>query len=142
MTPRLFIVDTNVPVAGLISSRPASPTVRVLDAMLEGRLLYLLSPALLREYRLVLVRTKLARVHGLGEAEIDRLLTELTSNAVWRDPSPDAMESAPDPGDEHVWALLAGEPAAILVTGDRLLLEHPRSGSSVITPSACIGLMG
>ncbi len=44
MTPRLSIIDTNVLVAGLITSQPSSPTVQVLDAMLDGRLLYLLSP--------------------------------------------------------------------------------------------------
>jgi hypothetical protein len=51
MTPRLSIIDTNVLVAGLITSQPSSSTVQVLDAMLDGRLLYLLSPALLGEYR-------------------------------------------------------------------------------------------
>jgi putative PIN family toxin of toxin-antitoxin system len=141
MTPHLFIVDTNVLVAGLISNQSSSATVRVLDAMLDGRLLYLLSPALLREYRVVLLRPKLVRAHGITAGEIDQLLTELTANAVWREPSPDAMESAPDPGDDHVWALLASEPSSILVTGDRLLLQNPRSGSSVITASACIDLI-
>lgn len=142
MTSGLFIVDTNVLVAGLISSQQASPTVRVLDAMLDGRLLYLLSPALLREYRIVLLRPKLMRLHQLSETEIDQLLTELTVNAVWRAPTPEAAESAPDPGDDHLWALLASEPESILVTGDRLLLEYPRSGSSVITASACAVLLG
>jgi putative PIN family toxin of toxin-antitoxin system len=142
MTSRLFIVDTNVLVAGLITSQPASPTAQVLDAMLDGRLLYLLSPALLREYRQVLLRPKLVRLHGLSEEEIDRLLTELTANALWRESVGVPREAAPDPGDAHLWALLAREPGAMLVTGDGLLLEHPRSGSTVITASACAVLLG
>lgn len=142
MTLRLFIIDTNVLVAGLITSQPSSPTAQVLDAMLDGRLLFLLSPALLREYRQVLLRPKLVRLHGLGENEIDRLLTELTANALWREPAGDSHESAPDPGDDHLWALLGSEPDAILVTGDGLLLDNPRSGRVVITASACAMLLG
>jgi putative PIN family toxin of toxin-antitoxin system len=142
MTPRLFIIDTNVLVEELITSQPSSPTVQVLDAMLDGRLLYLLSPALLREYRQVLLRPKLMHLHGLSEEEVDRLLTELTANALWREPAQDAPESAPDPGDDHLWALLASAPDAILVTGDGLLLDNPRDGSAVITASACAVLLG
>lgn len=38
--PSLYIIDTNVLVAGLISSNPASPPVRILDAMLNGEIIY------------------------------------------------------------------------------------------------------
>jgi putative PIN family toxin of toxin-antitoxin system len=142
MKPRLFVVDTNVVVAGLITAQAASPTAVVLDAMLDGRLLYLLSPALLREYRAVLLRPRLTRVHGLNEMEIDALLTEITANAIWRDPVDDAVNSAPDPQDDHLWALLASDSAAVLVTGDRLLLEKPRPGSSIVTPAGCLEIFG
>jgi len=142
MTSRLFVIDTNVVVAGLISAQSSSPTVRVLDAMLDGRLLFLLSPALLSEYRQVLLRPGLARLHGLGEDEVDRLLTELTANALWREPDQASAESAPDPGDDHLWALLASELGAALVTGGRLLLENPRSDGAVMTASACAVLLG
>lgn len=110
--------------------------------MLDGRLLFLLSPALLREYRQVLLRPKLVRLHGLSENEIDRLLTELTANALWREPAGNVPESAPDPGDAHLWALLDSEPDAILVTGDQRLLDNHLSGRAVITASACAVLLG
>lgn len=137
MSP-LFIVDTNVVVAALITSEADSPTAKVLDAMLDGRLVYLLSPELLREYRAVLLRPRLARAHGLTESEIDTLLTELVANAIWRDPPDDAEHPAPDPQDAHLWALMAGEPAAVLVTGDRLLQDNPHPNGSVISPAACM----
>ncbi|MFM8554770.1 MAG: putative toxin-antitoxin system toxin component, PIN family [Betaproteobacteria bacterium] len=142
MTSRLFIVDTNVLVAGLITSQPFSPTAQVLDAMLDGRLLYLLSSPRLKEYRQVLLRPKLARRHGLSESEVDRLLTELTGNALWREPNAPPHAAAPDPGDDHLWALLASEPGAVLVTGDELLLDNPRANATVITTSACAALLG
>ena len=40
MTARLFVIDTNALVAGLISSQPSSPTVRILNAMLLFNHLY------------------------------------------------------------------------------------------------------
>ncbi len=135
MTSRLFVIDTNVLVAGLLTGDLASPTVSVLDAMLGGSLPYLLSPALLKEYRTVLLRPKLRSAHGLTEAQIDTFLTEIVANAIWREPPPDAVHAPPDPSDIHLWALLASEASSVLVTGDRLLLENPRAGSSVVQPA-------
>ena len=133
--PHMFIVNTNVLVAGLITTQADSPTAQLLDAMLDGRLIYLLSADLLREYRAVVLRPKLARIHGLNETEIDALLTDITANALWRDPPTDDLHQSPDPHDGHLWALLACEPSAVLVTGDRLLQENPRPGGLVISPA-------
>lgn len=140
MKVRLFIIDTNVLVAGLLTRNPKSPTVRLLDAMLGGGLFFLLSPSLLEEYREVLVRPRLMSLHGLTHEEIDNLLTDLTANALWREPPANGAQAAPEPGDAHLWALLSSEPTAILVTGDKLLLENPEPGWSIITPSGCLDL--
>ena len=142
MSVRLFVVDTHVLVAGLITAQATSPTATVLDAMLDGRLLYLLSPELLAEYRTVLLRPRLVRTHGLSEDEIDRLLAEIAANALWREPPPSTRSAAPDPGDDHLWALLGTEPGAMLVTGDKLLLDNPPPGSPAITASACAVVLG
>jgi putative PIN family toxin of toxin-antitoxin system len=131
MSPPVFVVDTNVVVAGLITGSSHSPVASVLDAMLSGTLVFLLSPALLDEYRSVLLRPKLAKLHGLTETQIDRLLVELTANAIWREPKPSSP--APDRGDDHLWASLSAYSGSILVTGDRLRLENPPTQSSVIS---------
>lgn len=136
MTPPVFVVDTNVVVAGLITGSPESPVAVILDAMLAGTLPYLMSPALLDEYRAVLLRPKITALHGLAEPEVDRVLVALAANGMWREPG--APAAAPDPGDDHLWALLAGSPGSILVTGDRRLLEHPPEGSSVVLPQTCV----
>lgn len=135
MTPRIFIVDTNVIAAGLITKNPESPTVRILDAMLAGTLIYLLSPDLLNEYRDVLLRPRLVKLHGLQKQEIEQILLEITANALWREPPEDREPSSPDPCDRHLWALLASEPESMLITGDHLLIENPRPQSAVISPS-------
>lgn len=137
MTLPVFVIDTNVLVAGLIAADTGSPTVRVVDAMLAGEVIFLVSPALLREYRTVLLRPKLVRLHRLTVEEIDRLLEEIVANALWREPDAPVRDTPPDPGDTHLWELLAGDPGAILVTGDRLLLENPPATHSVITVAEC-----
>ena len=101
--------------------------------MLEGRFVFVLSERLLAEYREVLLRPVLARLHGLGEGEVDAVLTELALNGAMRTPRR-STEAAPDPGDQHLWDLLAWETGAVLVTGDRPLVENPPSFARVVSP--------
>ena len=133
--PSLYIIDTNVLVAGLISSNPASPPVRILDAMLDGEIIYVLSPDLLAEYRAVLLRPRISKIHRLAVDEVDVLLTEIAGNAVWKEPDVRSNSRAPDTGDDHIWELLDLEPPATLITGDRLLLENPPVVRTLITPA-------
>ncbi len=136
MSPAVFVVDTNVLVAGLIIHSSRSPVALILDAMLSGKLVCLLSEELLREYRSVLSRPKLRKRHGLTESEVDLLLEEITANAMWREPNP--TSPAPDRNDDHLWALLAAHPGSLLVTGDKLLQERPPVFRSVISPATCV----
>jgi putative PIN family toxin of toxin-antitoxin system len=122
MRPPVFVVDTNVVVAGLITGSSRSPVASVLDATLSGTLVFLLSPALLDEYRSVLSRPKLVKLHGLTEAPIDQLLVELTANPIWRGPK--LGSPAPDRGDDHVWVLLSaysGEEQVLFARAQDLL---------------------
>lgn len=135
MIPRLLIIDTNVLVAGMLSNNIDSPTARIIDAMLDGRIMHLLSPALLQEYRDVLLRPKLSKLHGLSTDEVDQILSEITANAVWGE----AVEyyGAPDPGDDHLWSLLQSTDA-VLVTGDQLFLDNAPRAASTILPKTCV----
>lgn len=139
MTPRAVVVDTNVVVAGLMTEDPESPTARVLDGMVEGRFVVLLSTALVAEYRRVLLRRAIADRHGLSERQIDRLLTEVVVNAVVREPGR-STRSAPDRADQHLWDLLGCEHGSVLVTGDRELMRDPPQGTSVLSPAGFVEL--
>ena len=136
MTPNLCVIDTNVIVSGLIGGDSNSPPARILDAMLDGEITYLMSSELLDEYLAVLRRPRLVSVHGLTEEELDQVLADLVANAVWREPAGESSSTgfAPDPGDNHLWALLASHSQALLVTGDRLLVERPPGDASVVSP--------
>lgn len=137
MKPISVVIDTNVVVAALLTSDPQSPTSQILNGMLgetfRGKFVFLLSVALLAEYRSVLLRPRISALHRLSESEIDEILTQITENGIVRDPSP-SLEPAPDPGDSHLWALLQTTHGALLITGDGLLLENPPSYASVLSP--------
>ena len=131
ITPPVCVVDTNVVVSGLLGIDKDSPPALILDAMLDGDLIYLMSEDLLIEYSSVLRRANVVRLHGLSSQDLDRLLADLVANAMWRKPT--AASDAPDTGDQHLWALLASHPHSRLVTGDQLLHARPPSGTSVIS---------
>jgi len=137
----IFIIDTNVLIAGLISGQVDSSTVSTVDAMLGGKIIYLMSAELLQEYRAVLLRPKLCRLHLLNEQQVDTILTEITANAIWHDVISISEGYVPDPDDTHLWNLLATEPSSILVTGDKLLLANPPQYRSVISPASCLTLL-
>jgi predicted nucleic acid-binding protein len=100
--------------------------------MRRGVFPFLLSAPLLAEYREVLLRPKIRRRHGLGERDIDLLLTEIATHAIVREP--EAGDGAPDAKDNHLWSLLASQPGSVLVTGDRPLHRRPPPKSAVLAP--------
>jgi uncharacterized protein len=126
------VIDTNVVVAGLLTGDSDSPTMRIVDGMCRGVFPFLLSTALLAEYREVLLRKKIRSLHGLSEREVDSLLTVVAANAIVREPASQA--GAPDANDAHVWSLVQSEPDCLLVTGDHALIEHPPPRSAVLSP--------
>jgi putative PIN family toxin of toxin-antitoxin system len=133
------VIDTNVVVAGLLTGNVQSPTARILDGMREAAFPFLLSTALLTEYREVLLRKKIRALHGLGEASVDLLLTSIAANAIIREP--EAQTGAPDAKDNHLWALLQSEANTVLVTGDHALAKRPPLKSDVLQPREFAALL-
>lgn len=132
------IVDTNVVVAGLLTANDTSPVSRILDGMLAAAFPFVLSAALLAEYRTVLVRPKLRKLHGLNVGEVETILTDLAQNAIVLDPPPSTARPAPDPGDQLLWDLLAARDDLLLVTGDKRLLEDVVMGVRVFSPQVFV----
>ena len=133
----VWVVDTSVVVAGLLTPDPQSPPARILDAMLGGQVRFLICVELLAEYRTVLLRERIRARHGLAAAEVDALLQAFATDAAVVDIA-GRSETAPDPGDDFLWRLLAARLGAGLVTGDAALLDHPPPGARVISPRAWI----
>jgi uncharacterized protein len=116
----VWVVDTNVLVAGLLTADSESPPARILNAMLEGELRFLLCVELLAEYRTVMLRKRIQRHHGLEVSEVDALLEAFATDAIV--------------ADNFLWQLLAARPGAGLFTGDSSLQKKPPSGTRVISP--------
>lgn len=133
MNGSLWVVDTNVVVAGILAADPNSPPAHILHAMLAGQLRFLLSVELLAEYRSVMLRQRIRARHGLTPQEVDAILEALAVNAAVAEIA-ERIETAPDPGDNHLWRLLAAKPGTGLITGDTLLLDNPPLGVRVLTP--------
>ena len=139
MLSPVCVVDTNIVVSGLIGADRSTPPARILNAMLDGTLLYVMSGDLLDEYSSVLRRPALVRLHRCTDDEIDRMLARLVANSMWREPAVDG--DAPDSGDDHLWALLATFPQAVLVTGDVLLLDNPPSSAAVVSARDLVNMI-
>ena len=136
MTRPAVIVDTNVVVAGLLTKHEASPVARILDGMLAAAFPFVVSEALLAEYRTVLVRPNLRKRHGLTVAEVEAILTDIAQHAIVLVPV--AAPPAPDPGDQLLWGLLAARADLLLVTGDKLLLRDSGMQGRVTSPLAFV----
>ncbi|WP_169709641.1 hypothetical protein [Deferrisoma camini] len=72
---------------------------------------------------------------------MDTVLLDIAANGGLRTPAP-APKPPPDPGDQHLWDLLAVEPGTVLVAGDGELLERPPAFARLLTPAAFARLWG
>lgn len=136
MSRPAVIVDTNVIVAGLLTGNTTSPVARILDGMLAAAFPFVVSEALLAEYRAVLVRPALRKQHGLTVTEIDRLLTDIAQHAIVL--APGVGSPAPDAGDQLLWDLLAAKADLLLVTGDKALQRDAAMRARVLSPQVFV----
>ena len=136
MSRPAVIVDTNVVVAGLLTGNDTSPVARILDGMLMAAFPFVVSEALLAEYRTVLVRPSLRKLHGLTVAEVETLLTDIAQHAIVL--APVAAPPAPDPGDQLLWELLAARADLVLVTGDKALQRDAGMQPRVVSPQSFV----
>lgn len=133
----LVILDVNVVTSATGPSSDDAPPARAVAAGMDGAVGLLVSPALIAEYVDVLRRARLRRWHGLSEETILRFVDRLACVATSIEPPPSPV-ACPDPGDQHLWDLLAAVPDAILVTGDRKLLDSQDFPGRIVSPRECV----
>jgi putative PIN family toxin of toxin-antitoxin system len=113
------VFDPNVILSGLLS--PAASPARLLDAWGRGEFESIASNALLEELERALEYPKLRR--HIPEEEAQRVLRWLTESATLvDDPANPPPARSADPGDDSLIALAASR-EAILVSGDKHLLD-------------------
>ena len=119
-----------------VCSCTADEVARILDGILVAAFPFVVSEALLAEYRTVLVRPNLRKLQGLTVAEVEAILTDLAQHAIVLVPV--AAPPAPDPGDQLLWGLLSARADLQVVTGDKLLLRDAGMHGRVISPQAFV----
>lgn len=132
------VLDVNVLISALLS-RSGTPA-RVLRAWLDGHFDLIVSPALLAVLERSLGYPKLSRY--IEPSDRDELITLLrTSAIVADDPAGPAPIPSPDPDDDYLISLAADQ-NALLVTGDRHLLELHARGRTIHNPAEFLLLLG
>lgn len=108
------VLDTNLLTAGLRSRHGAS--FAVLSLLADGQFIALVTTALFLEYEAVLKRPEQREAHGLSEADLDGLLSELAAvlepvdvRFTWR-------PQLSDPADEMVLEAAVNGRADVLIT--------------------------
>jgi len=127
------IVDTNVLVSGLISE--TGPPARIVDAVLTGEVIPVMSPETFAELEDVLYRPELQRYFRRGGITAFQFLTALAQVAQLVRPGTSTMPIR-DQKDRSFLELAASRPAVdYLVTGDKDFENQRYEGVPVISAS-------
>ena len=124
------ILDTNVVVSGVFFGGVPG---RILSAWSAEKLVLVLSPGILEEYRRV--GHELGRQHPEVGATFEPILTLLAMNAMIIDAPPLAAPVSDDPDDDMFLAAAVASRTPLIVSGDRHLLRVSGwRGVDVLTP--------
>lgn len=133
MTKTFYAVfDTNVLVSALMSRRADSPTVALLDYVLDGRIVLLFNEDILNEYDEVLHRSKF----DFSDERIQAVIN-LVKTGIHLDPTV-SDEDFPDPDDRVFYEVALTKDDAYMVTGN---LKHFPKSPIVVTPAEMIKIM-
>ena len=130
-----IVLDTNVLVSGLLSSR--GPPAAIFDAVYAGHLRLCFDGRILAEYREVLARKKLA----LDKAYVENLIARFEARGRLV-PVPPIRVNLPDPDDNIFVEVAIASRADYLITGN--LKDYPAEavmGVVVISPREFVDRM-
>ena len=133
-----LVADTNVFVSAALGRSPQAPSVRIINAALDGRVEFVMSPALLAEIADVLARPRIRKRISAEDVSWSSA-TSWLRNLTFADPA-NPPSVCRDPDDDYLVALTLTASADVLVSGDDDLLavEPERAGVEVLTPRQLI----
>jgi len=114
------VIDTNILLSGLI--RPRGVPGAILRALRDGRVVPVLSPAILEEIASVLSRPGLQEKYGVDEAAVETSLRFLVTRGELVEPTVE-IRRCRDPRDDMFLEAAVASSADRLVSGDKDLLE-------------------
>jgi putative PIN family toxin of toxin-antitoxin system len=126
------VFDTNVFVSALLSRRADSPTVALLDYVLDRRIVLLYNDDILSEYDDVLHRAKF----DFSDDSIQAVIN-LVKTGIHLDPTT-SNEEFPDPDDRVFYEVALAKDGSYMVTGN---LKHFPRTPIVVTPAEMIKML-
>lgn len=124
--PFYAVFDTNVLVSALMSRRADSPTVALLDYVVDGRIVLLYNEEILSEYDEVLHRSKFDFSDERIQAVVDLVKTGLLLEPT------ESGEAFLDSDDRVFYEVALSKDGAYMVTGN---LRHFPKTPIVVTPA-------
>ena len=121
------VIDTNVLVSSLLTSKIESPIAKVIKAVREGAILPMYDEAIIKEYTIVLNRERF----GFAKDKIDEMLSLIRKNGINCDRKP-VHELFPDPDDIVFYEVAMSRDDSYLVTGN---LKHFPQNGRVVSPA-------
>ena len=116
-----LLVDADCLIAGTLA--PSGACSRLLDLWQAGEFELIVCPNLIGEVRRALLHPRIAGKYDISSAEVDQLTQRLREESLHFDDPVDPLRVVTaDPKDDYLIALARAE-RAILVTGDRRLLD-------------------
>lgn len=129
------LFDVNVYVSAFISASPATPPVRLLQAVREGVFAICVSRELLDELEAVLARPKIQKLLTISPAELSAFMAELEILLGRLSPLPVIPSVSRDKKDDYILATALQTKADVIVTGDQdLLVLKLYQNIPIITP--------
>lgn len=129
------VIDTNVLVSALLSSKDDTATVQVLTKMIGGEIIPVYSNVIVKEYREVLSRKKF----DFSGEMIEYLLSAVEKYGILVDPSPSGI-TLPDRKDVPFYEVSLEKRAdnAYLVTGN---IKHFPQEPYIVTPRELLDIL-
>ena len=132
---KLFaVVDTNVLVSALISTRLDTPPMTVLAHVYSGTITPVYNDEIIREYRNVLSREKF----HLSPEQIERAISVILDYGLFLDRTHIEGKAFPDPKDVVFYEVRMSKEDAYLVTGN---IKHFPKKPFVVTPAEMVTII-
>ena len=126
------VFDTNVLVSALLSKRLDSPTVLILNLVLEGTIILLYNEEILEEYKDVLHRDKF----GFSDDRIETLMEVVGTGLSFE--RTDSKELFSDPDDAVFYEVALSKDGSYVVTGN---VKHFPQSPIVVTPAEMLTII-
>ena len=132
---RYAVIDTNVLVSALLSSKDDTATVQVLGKVITGEIIPVYSNIITKEYREVLSRRKF----GFSGDLIEYLMSAIEKYGILVDPSPSGI-TLPDMKDVPFYEVVLEkrDDNAYLVTGN---IKHFPKEPFIVTPRELLDIL-